>query len=158
VTTSNGRQLIRIDPPVGTVYWCRDCESTDGVVDGSTECAECQAVDEPGRPLVESGEGPEIPVRVTGAGPQGCVNCGTVWVTTTSHVVWYFEGGLNGPACPTCAKNDAASSVWQQVVDITDAIDGLMQAAAPTERAALAALISSHAEWFSTWRDQNNTH
>jgi hypothetical protein len=157
VTASNGRQLVRVDPPVDTVYWCRDCQSTAGVTDGATECIECDAVDEPGHPLVQSGEGPEMPIRVVGAGPRECVSCGTVWVTATAHVVWYFEGGLVGAVCPTCARNDAASSVWQQVVDVSDAIDGLMQAAAPTERSALAALISSHAQWFCGWRDNAAT-
>lgn len=153
MTTSNGRRLVRCAPPIQTTYWCRECSSTETVSEGSESCYDCGATNTDEGPVAQSGSGPELPFRNRGAGPRGCCSCGAIWVAQTSHVIWFFEGNLQGAVCPTCARADADTRVWQQFCDISDAIDTLMQAAQPTDRAMFTALLQDRAAWFGEWRD-----
>lgn len=146
------RNLVRIDPPEHDAMACIQCGALD-VDETSTECFSCNVESVNGASISRPTKSCDIPIREQGARPTGCVGCGAVWVTKTSTVVWYFEGGLSGAACPNCAKADPATSAWQQLSDISDAIDEAMQAAADREeREMFAALIRHRAGWFSEWR------
>lgn len=86
----------------------------------------------------------------------GCVNCGRRWTVRTHAVVWYFEGGKEGFACPDCGSADERTSRWQLFCDIADAIDVLMQRGKDLhEKKFMAAVISSRAHWFSLWREDH---
>lgn len=142
---------VRVEPPTSTTHFCRDCSSIDGVYPGATACTDCLATDGSAGPVVKYGPSTLLPMSLGGRQPRVCCSCDAVWVTVTSNVIWFFEDGLTGNVCRTCALADEPTRMWQLLCDASDAIDNLMKAAPKDKREMLVDSIAQRAQWFSEW-------
>lgn len=89
-----------------------------------------------------------LPVTLGGMAPFRCTRCSRVFSPVTWHVTRDRE-----VLCRYCAMCDPELAIWQEWVDVMDAIDQMMQRAADaSERAILAQMLERYAGHLARWR------
>lgn len=95
-----------------------------------------------------------LPVTLGGVATFQCTRCSRMATPATWHVTWGRE-----VLCRYCAMADPELAIWQEWVDVMDAIDQMMQRATDaSERVVLAQMLERYAGHLARWRWPEEEH